>query len=483
MKDTLKNNFILCTLKVLFTFFLFISCNTSTKNKEISYDISLFNEHDKLMYSGNYKAVIKLNNSYMEIADRMHYDEGKGLCYLKLADLNRSIGNYTKAFSLLQKAEFYIKKSKKKLHYAALYDAYSLLSFSLQLPDQGAKYSNKALAYLRRSEDSKFKNNILGWTYLNKSKLHYNQFNKDSSLIYLHKLKYFNRDLSMTFITLHYTNYDKDNDSLSIYAQELTKILNNKRTSIAMRTAINLTLGIYYYDLKQYQKAKEKFIEASENNKTAKNTMSFFSTSIYSNLSSTFKELQNREKEKFYQYESDKEYNKNEENRLRAINNISQKYTVDNLEWDRIKHKNNFILILTIGSIVSLIVLCIIFIKIMTLKKHKKNFKDEVSRLKMNNDEKNFKQIIELAKKNDLSFLTKFQELYPEFIDNLLNICPDIKNSEIIFCAMIKLNFSSKEIATYTFVQHASVQHRKRRLRKRLNIDSSIDLYSFFAKL
>lgn len=116
-------------------------------------------------------------------------------------------------------------------------------------------------------------------------------------------------------------------------------------------------------------------------------------------MSSTFKELQNREKEKFYQYESDKEYNKNEENRLRAINNISQKYTVDNLEWNRIKHKNNFILILTIGSIVSLIVLCIIFIKIMTLKKHKKNFKDEVSRLKMNNDEKNFKQIIELAKK------------------------------------------------------------------------------------
>ncbi|MHA7610469.1 hypothetical protein [Elizabethkingia meningoseptica] len=102
--------------------------------------------------------------------------------------------------------------------------------------------------------------------------------------------------------------------------------------------------------------------------------------------------------------------------------------------------------------------------------------KDKISKEKLN-------EIIELAKKNDSTFLMKFQEAYPEFISKLLEINSKLDNLDLAFCALIKLNFSAKEIAAYTFIQHASVQQRKRRMRKKLNISSEIDLYMFFNDL
>ncbi|WP_414843946.1 tetratricopeptide repeat protein, partial [Chryseobacterium sp. IT-36CA2] len=77
-----------------------------------------------------------------------------------------------------------------------------------------------------------------------------------------------------------------------------------------------------------------------------------------------------------------------------------------------------------------------------------------------------FDEIVDLSKKDDPLFLTRFQEVYPDVIKKLLQINPQLQPSELKFCALLFLNFSSKDIATYTFVQHQSVQTRKNRIRK-----------------
>lgn len=92
-------------------------------------------------------------------------------------------------------------------------------------------------------------------------------------------------------------------------------------------------------------------------------------------------------------------------------------------------------------------------------------------------------EIFHLAKINDPSFLAKFKVVYPEFFQKIILLYPDILNSELLFCAYIKLNFSSKEIANYTFVTPKSVQVRKSRLRKKLNIPSHEDLYIWVKKI
>ncbi|WP_370897205.1 helix-turn-helix transcriptional regulator [Chryseobacterium gossypii] len=89
-------------------------------------------------------------------------------------------------------------------------------------------------------------------------------------------------------------------------------------------------------------------------------------------------------------------------------------------------------------------------------------------------------EVINLIKKNNPIYVVKYKEIDPLFINNLTKKYPTIEESEIAFCIMLKLRFSSKEIADFTCVQHKSVQQKKYRLRKKLNIPKDIDLYKFF---
>ena len=90
-----------------------------------------------------------------------------------------------------------------------------------------------------------------------------------------------------------------------------------------------------------------------------------------------------------------------------------------------------------------------------------------------------FNNLITLAKNNNAEFLTLFNELYPEFVESLKAINPKIRSSELEFCAMTFLNFSTKNIAEYTSVTIRAVQVRKNRLRKKFNIASDIDFNSW----
>ena len=89
-------------------------------------------------------------------------------------------------------------------------------------------------------------------------------------------------------------------------------------------------------------------------------------------------------------------------------------------------------------------------------------------------------EILRLAKENSPRLLSKFKSLYPDFFEKLTEIQSSLQNSELIFCIYLKLNLSTKEIATYTFVTPKAVQNRKNRIRKKLNIASSVDIYKWF---
>ncbi|MDN3692150.1 LuxR C-terminal-related transcriptional regulator [Chryseobacterium tructae] len=94
-----------------------------------------------------------------------------------------------------------------------------------------------------------------------------------------------------------------------------------------------------------------------------------------------------------------------------------------------------------------------------------------------------FAELLDLAKTNDLKFIKRFEEINPDLFQSILKINSQLTKSELSLCAMIWLGFSSKDIADFTFIQHRSVQTKKGRLRKKLNIPSETDLYSFFTSL
>ncbi|MCV9934131.1 tetratricopeptide repeat protein [Flavobacterium sp. LS1R47] len=91
-----------------------------------------------------------------------------------------------------------------------------------------------------------------------------------------------------------------------------------------------------------------------------------------------------------------------------------------------------------------------------------------------------YDEVIEMAKKNDPLFVVVFKELYPDFYLKLIAVQPDLTITEQKICFYLKLKFSTKEIADYTFVTAKAIQNRKNRLRKRFFIKEGEDIYKYF---
>ena len=86
------------------------------------------------------------------------------------------------------------------------------------------------------------------------------------------------------------------------------------------------------------------------------------------------------------------------------------------------------------------------------------------------------KSIVELAVENNPAFLVKFNEFDTSFSKKLLDIAPTLVAAEIEFCVLLRLNFETKEIARYTKSSVRSVESKKYRIRKKLNIPSTMDI-------
>ncbi|AYN02388.1 hypothetical protein [Chryseobacterium sp. 3008163] len=70
-------------------------------------------------------------------------------------------------------------------------------------------------------------------------------------------------------------------------------------------------------------------------------------------------------------------------------------------------------------------------------------------------------EIIRLAKDNSPRLLSKFKTSNPDFFEKLAAIQTNLQNSELIFCIYLKLNLTTKEIATYTYVTRKQYKTEK----------------------
>lgn len=98
-------------------------------------------------------------------------------------------------------------------------------------------------------------------------------------------------------------------------------------------------------------------------------------------------------------------------------------------------------------------------------------------------EQQELKRIVNLAICNDPSFFMLFNKFDQLFTDKILNIAPHMVASELEFCALLRLNFETKEIARYTGHSVRAVESKKYRIRKKLKVSSDIDLNIWMTKL
>ncbi|SMC32566.1 helix-turn-helix transcriptional regulator [Moheibacter sediminis] len=91
-----------------------------------------------------------------------------------------------------------------------------------------------------------------------------------------------------------------------------------------------------------------------------------------------------------------------------------------------------------------------------------------------------YSKLVEILKNKDKSFMVHFDEAFPEFSKKLLELNPKIVQSEIEFCALLKLKIPTKDIAAYTNIEAKTVRNKKYRIRRKLNIPDGTDIYQWF---
>ena len=108
----------------------------------------------------------------------------------------------------------------------------------------------------------------------------------------------------------------------------------------------------------------------------------------------------------------------------------------------------------------------------MTRKKDKEEFSDRLD------------QIAREASRDPLcEFEQMFLQMHDGFYEKLLEKAPDLSNSELQMCALLRMNLPSKEIASLLNLALSTVDQRRYNIRKKINLDNQKNLVSFLISL
>lgn len=473
---------------LIFLLFFVISCSSYSQDEYYrTFDLPLIKKDMELKQQGDYKAVIALNKQYLKIANQKKYEEGKALCYINMAKLSMLSESSKNSLFLMKRAEEILKHSDSGLHKAILYNGYALLNRYLNMFDNALHYNAKAIRILKDMDNVEGKDYLLSRNYSNRGDFLFYKGQMDSSLVYFHKYRNLIKDINIECVLSEYHLERNNLDSAGIYIREAQNMINvkNNKLKISNYDVFHFWLiaGKYYTKTGDYRDAEDAYIKAQDASKTIQKVFGGYVISeLYKSRAEYYKKTGDSINANYYTSQYIQEKDKMADN-LQGVTGLAIKAFVTDMKVHNQQENKNIWLFIVLLVIVGALIGIYTYKQIRALQSKRRVLKYETEELQSQIMLKKQEEVIALAKKNDSVFLMKFQEVYPDFIMKLQEINPDLETSELTFAALIKLNFSSKEIATYTFIQHTSVQQRKRRLRKRLNIPSDIDLYQFFNDL
>lgn len=339
---------------------------------------------------------------------------------------DKAIFYLNNAYQLLQQD----KTKSKKIFYAKanVLSSYSNIYLDINQPKKAAK---KILEEIESANELTDPNEQANFQYLNYSNLAniYIQYNIDSADYYVKKS-----------FALRPANspYDKTMASNYIVLGEIAKARGEVKNSIS-----HFHRALYLI--------KKNGIELNKN-------------SIYQALQEIYENTGKTDSANYYQQKLKQLDLDILQSKYNSLQKVIQKEKGEENERNSEK-----ILFWIITSVISLAVAVFFIFK----------FKKKKEKVENINLQEKYKHLIDLVKSKDESFMFAFENIFPQFSSKLLNINPDLQQSEIEFCALLKLKLTTKEIAQYTFIETRTVQNKKYRLRKKLEIPTTEDIYKF----
>ncbi len=373
-----------------------------------------------------------------------------GINYAKYDLLESALANLNRGLEILKtEKDDYSSYIIKGNLYESIAEVYSrknnvpvMLSFLKKAEEEFLK--------LKNDEE---KNRVLQNTYNNLG-IAYLEDNIDSSYFYFKKAALFIdkksqlNTISSIYLGLGYTNnkFKKYNEAIT-YLNKSLKI-SKSAGNLELQIEANLQISSVYYSLKDSMNGlryKNEYIELNDN------------------------------------FTKNKSTSTND-----AVNSI-----VNDVKKESEIVKKYYNIGLIIAILIGIILLGLIFMKIKNervIRQEKSillNEKLELEQGLLSKDNprlEEIEEIVALAKRDQSIFYARFQEVFPDFCKRIIKAAPTLVLTELQLCAYLKLNFSTKEIAICAKSSVESINQKKYRLRKKMNIPSEEDINIWMSK-
>ncbi|MFN1219014.1 tetratricopeptide repeat protein [Chryseobacterium kwangjuense] len=469
-------------LSCLFLFFLLYSF--SQKPSEESFKNIIFDI--KFTTAGDQE--IKKIDSIISICHQSGYKNCEAFGYLKIANIYNKNNDIKKAFYYTDLAE---KKNliTSETDFEAVFYFYTIRSLLYQKLGERVKAIKMLDEVAGRVKDNSYFEYLLEWQYAGI----YNEMGDRKKALKAYKNAYLKakeyrkkqdpdirnnlNKLSNSYKPIAYLGgmYQQAGkmDSAKIYIEEAlreTKNIDEK----GIQYTTSFYAGEYYLQVGDYKKAQHHLLICknivvyhykSQNNHEA----------VIENLINLYGKMGQKDSANYYSKELLALKSSNE------AQNKEQKDILDKRQAteDNIKKKERKTLMYICAGLLTGMICVVLYFFYFKKGKTENTIPSEII---SGQDNDLFEQVTMLAKENNPEFLTRFNDYCPGFSEKLLEI-ENFKSSEIRFCAYLYLNFSTKDIAEYTFTSVRTVQTKKYRLRKKLNIPNEADIYLWFRDL
>lgn len=454
-----------------FFFLIFFSYSFAQVGNKISFiDSMQLKEYARLQDIGDYKSIILNEQKLIKESEELDYTKGIITGYLNIVNSLFVLNNNKESLHFLDIAKQKLEKDQDPVLNARLYFFYARNYSVLGLYEQSNKNLNKALQFsanMSNIEERK-KREYLIYTWKRKN---FMQLQLTDSVFKMER-----KSLALgAEIELYVAIAERNLDSKKIDSTEyyLNKALQLYKKSTARQQAVVLrTFGKMYVERKDNKKALDYFFRSLE--LSQKLGLKKVSLETYKEIYETYKSMDEVDHEKEF-LEKYTVLNDSLNKAEKSILNSTIEKCLKEKEKDE-KKKFHYITIA--------IILIVITIGIILFSIYKKNnrYKDILID-KKNKDidvlekklDTSYEEVIQLAINGDNLFMVKFKEIYPDFYNSLIKCYPDLNAGDLKFCALVRLNFSNKEIAQYGNMSVRTVESKKYRLRKKIGLPANTD--------
>ena len=472
------------TFKKLFCLFFVLHIFSVEAQKITTAEIdTLQKKASKIKWNiGDYKKAAILQREIIVKSKKIKYKKGEIRGYLELSQSCFGMNMLKHCFYFLNIAEKQLKDYDDNSLKSHLYLIYGMYNHKLGGYQQSIINFNKSLYFASRIEDKKLaerrKQNVYDW------KRDSFQFLNQMDSVYSYEKKCMTSPKPMLFITIADRNLEKGRiDSAEYYINKADNLAKSLNAPMEGKYNVLMAYGKLYLVKKEYGKSLNYLLKALKISKK----MGFKNREreSYKLIYEAYRGEKNLGKENEYLLKYSSLNDSLNANEKKVINLPIEKFLEE--ETNNIEESKNKLHYFIAFIVFFFSLLLFLLYRISKNKKEKtKNVlnkkEDELEFLKKKVDEKK-QYVINLATKNDPTFIVRFKEVHSDFYEKILSEHPQLNINDMKFIAFVKLLFSNKEIAIYTNVSIRTVESKKYRIRKKLNLDANVDFNEWVLNL